>query len=50
VPAVLGVVGILFGLVILGNIYMTTLALPITLAILFIGGGIALVIAAFRNR
>jgi uncharacterized membrane protein HdeD (DUF308 family) len=47
---VLGGLGIVFGLVILANPLASTLALPVSLAIVLIGGGIATVVAAFRMR
>ena len=50
VPGVLGAIGIVFGLVILANPLATTLALPFSLAIVLIGGGIATIVAAFRMR
>jgi uncharacterized membrane protein HdeD (DUF308 family) len=50
VAGVLGAVGILFGLFILANPLATTLALPVSLAIVLIGGGIATIVAAFRMR
>ena len=47
---VLGGFGILFGLVLLANPLGATLALPWTLGILLIAGGIFLIVLAFRLR
>ncbi|MCA9870186.1 MAG: DUF308 domain-containing protein [Caldilineae bacterium] len=47
---VMGVIGILFGLLILGNTAIAAASLPIALGILFIFGGIVLLVAAFRAR
>jgi uncharacterized membrane protein HdeD (DUF308 family) len=49
-PGVLGAIGILFGLFMLANPLATTLALPYSLGIVLIAGGIFLIIAAFRMR
>ena len=48
--AVLGVFGILFGWFILANPLATTLALPLTLGVLLVAGGIMLIVTAFRLR
>jgi len=50
VPGVLGALGIVFGLVVLVDPLSATLALPLSLAIVLIAGGIATIIAAFRMR
>ena len=50
VPGVLGAIGIVFGLVVLANPLSATLALPVSLGIVLIAGGIATCIAAFRAR
>ncbi len=47
---VMGVIGILFGLLILGNKIVAAASLPIALGILFIFGGIVMLVAAFRAR
>lgn len=47
---VMGVLGILFGLLILGNTLIAAASLPIALGILFIFGGILMLVAAFRVR
>lgn len=47
---VMGVIGILFGLLILGNTLIAAASLPIALGILFVFGGIFLLVAAFRAR
>jgi uncharacterized membrane protein HdeD (DUF308 family) len=49
-PAVLGSFGILFGLLLLLNPWAATLALPWSMGIVLIAGGILLIIAAFRMR
>lgn len=48
--AIMGVLGILFGLLILGNTFVAVASLPFALGILFIFGGIFLLVAAFRLR
>jgi uncharacterized membrane protein HdeD (DUF308 family) len=50
VPGVLGAIGILTGLVLLADPIQATLALPLSLAIVLIVGGIAVIVAAFRMR
>ncbi|MEZ4771030.1 MAG: DUF308 domain-containing protein [Caldilineales bacterium] len=47
---VMGVIGIVFGLLILGNTAIAAASLPFALGILFIFGGIVLLVAAFRAR
>lgn len=49
-PGVLGAIGILFGLLMLFNSWAATLALPWSIGIVLIAGGIFLIIAAFRMR
>jgi uncharacterized membrane protein HdeD (DUF308 family) len=49
-PGVLGAIGILTGLVLLVNTISATLALPLSLAVVLIIGGIGLIVAAFRSR
>ena len=49
-PGVLGGFGIVFGLMMLFNPWAATLALPWSLGIVLIAGGIFLIIAAFRMR
>jgi uncharacterized membrane protein HdeD (DUF308 family) len=49
-PGVLGGFGILFGLLMLFNPWAATLALPWSLGIVLIAGGIFLIIVAFRMR
>jgi uncharacterized membrane protein HdeD (DUF308 family) len=49
-PGILGAIGILFGIWLLSNPVAATLALPFSIGMLLIAGGIALVIAAFRLR
>jgi uncharacterized membrane protein HdeD (DUF308 family) len=49
-PGVLGAIAILFGLLMLFNVWVATLALPWSMGIVLIGGGIFLIIAAFRMR
>ncbi|MCB0232485.1 MAG: DUF308 domain-containing protein, partial [Anaerolineae bacterium] len=48
--AIMGVLGILFGLLILGNTLIAAASLPIALGILFIFGGIFMLVVAFRMR
>lgn len=48
--AILGVVSILFGLLLLTNVWIATISLPWTIGILAIVGGIASIVAAFRLR
>jgi uncharacterized membrane protein HdeD (DUF308 family) len=47
---ILGGVSILFGIVLLGNVWVATFTLPLVYGILAAGGGIATIIAAFRLR
>ena len=49
-PGVLGVIAIGFGLLMLFNPWAATLALPWSMGIVLIAGGIFLIIAAFRMR
>jgi uncharacterized membrane protein HdeD (DUF308 family) len=49
-PGVLGAIGIVIGLLMLFNPLPATLALPWSLGIVFVAGGIFLIIAAFRMR
>ena len=49
-PGVLGAIGIVIGLLMLFNPLPATLALPWSLGIVFIAGGIFLIILAFRMR
>ena len=48
--AIMGVLGILFGLLILGNTLIAAASLPIALGILFIFGGLFMLVVAFRMR
>ena len=50
VPGVLGAIGIVTGLILLANPLSATLALPVSLAIVLIAGGIAVIVAAFQMR
>ncbi len=47
---ILGVIAIILGLALLGNVWVLTLSLPLTLGILFILGGIVALFGAFRLR
>ena len=47
---VMGVLGIVFGLMILGNTVVAAASLPIALGILFIFAGIFMLVAAFRAK
>jgi uncharacterized membrane protein HdeD (DUF308 family) len=49
-PGVLGAFGILFGLLVFLNPWAATMALPWSLGIMLIAGGIFLIIAAFQMR
>jgi uncharacterized membrane protein HdeD (DUF308 family) len=50
VPGVLGALGLLFGFVVLVDPLSAALALPFSLGLLLIAGGIATIIAAIRMR
>lgn len=47
---IMGVLGILFGILILANTAAATIGLPIALGILFVFAGIFMLVAAFRAR
>ena len=47
---VMGILGIVFGLLILGNKVIAAASLPFALGIVFIFAGIFMLVAAFRSR
>lgn len=47
---VLGVLYVIFGLILLGNVYVTALSLPLVLGIFGVIGGIILIVVSFRVR
>ena len=47
---ILGVLSIIFGIILLGNVFLASLSLPLVLGIFAIVGGVFAIIAAFRLK